>query len=150
MGDGATVAEFPITVESARRARDRGMSIVVGAPNIVRGGSTSGNQDARELFELGLADVICADYHAPSLLVAGFKLANDGVVDLPAAIRALTLNPARAVGLPGVGAISPGYRADLALVRVGQDRLPHVEAVYRNAREVFTLRELAPVGGATW
>ena len=67
----------------AQQARERGMTIIVGAPNIVRGGSPSGNLDASELFALGLADIICADYHAPSLLPAAFRLVDDGV-DRPA------------------------------------------------------------------
>ncbi len=141
---GATIAEFPITVEAAQQAHNRGMMTVVGAPNIVRGGSTSGNQDARELFELGLADIICADYHAPSLLVSAFKLADGGVVDLPTAIRSLTLNPAKAVGLTDRGGICLGYAADLVLVRQDADKLPHAEAVYRNGEEVFALRPPVP------
>ena len=143
---GATIAEFPVTVEAARRARERGMTIVVGAPNIVRGGSTSGNQDARELFALGLADVICADYHAPSLLASAFSLADDGTVGLPAAIRALTLNPARALGMERVGAIVPGHRADILLVRKGSDGRPAVERVYRAGTEVFSIRLAAKAG----
>jgi alpha-D-ribose 1-methylphosphonate 5-triphosphate diphosphatase len=144
---GASVAEFPITVEAAQRARERGMATVVGAPNIVRGGSTSGNQDARELFELGLADIICADYHAPSLVASAFKLWKEGVVELPVAVRALTLNPARAVGIDDIGAIRAGYRADIALVRVDSQGLAQVEAVYRDGSQVFSLRapERAPV-----
>jgi alpha-D-ribose 1-methylphosphonate 5-triphosphate diphosphatase len=141
---GATVAEFPITVDAARRARERGMAIVVGAPNIVRGGSTSGNQDARELFELGLADVICADYHAPSLLVAAFRLASDGACDLPTAIRALTLNPSTAVGIRDSGAIRTGYVADMLLARAEPGAVPQVEAVYRGGVEVFSLRAAEP------
>jgi alpha-D-ribose 1-methylphosphonate 5-triphosphate diphosphatase len=137
---GSTICEFPITVDTARRARELGMTLVVGAPNIVRGGSSSGNQDARELFELGLVDVICADYHAPSLLVAAFRVIHDGLCDLPAAIRTLTLNAAEAVGLKDVGAIRTGYRADLVLVRESAAGHPEVEAAFRHGTEVFRLR----------
>jgi alpha-D-ribose 1-methylphosphonate 5-triphosphate diphosphatase len=146
---GARVAEFPITIDAARRARDRGMWIVVGAPNIVRGGSSSGNQDARELFELGLADIICADYHAPSLLRSAFRLLADGLTDLPGAIRSLTYNPARAVGLTDVGAVREGHRADLILVRCDADAMPVVESVYRDGREVYTLNTPQPAGVAS-
>ena len=66
--------------------RELGMPIMVGAPNIVRGGSQSGNLDARELIRLGLADIICADYHVPSLLPAAFRLVDEGLMDLPAGI----------------------------------------------------------------
>ncbi len=147
---GASIAEFPVTMDAAIRARERGMSIVVGAPNIVRGGSTSGNMDAVDLVAAGLADVICADYHAPSLLVAAFRLVEEGLLDLPAAIRMLTANPARAVGLHDRGSIEPGKRADLALVRVGASGTPTVEALYRQGRMVMATRRPALVGGAAW
>jgi len=136
---GARIAEFPVTLDAARRARERGMWIVVGAPNIVRGGSSSGNQDARELFEHGLADVICADYHAPSLLRSAFRLVDEGLIDLPTAVKTLTLNPAEAVGLPSIGAIREGWRADLILVRCGANGLPVVESVMRDGRTVYAL-----------
>jgi alpha-D-ribose 1-methylphosphonate 5-triphosphate diphosphatase len=126
---GATITEFPVTVETARRARDLGMSIVAGAPNIVRGGSSSGNQSALELFSLGLADIIVADYHAPSMLPAAFRLVDDGIADLPGAVRALTLNAAKAVGIPSLGAIEPGYRANLIAVRREGRDWPVVEVV---------------------
>lgn len=131
---GATVAEFPITMEAAQHARDHGMTIVVGAPNILRGGSQSGNLAAVELIRAGLADAICADYHAPSLIPAAFKLVGEGLVDLPAAIRMITANPAKAVGLDRTGEIAPGYLADLALVRVDDDGLPQVEATWTGGR----------------
>lgn len=143
---GARVAEFPVNVQAAERARQLGMPIVVGAPNIVRGGSQSGNVDAVELFRLGLADIICADYHPPSLLPAAFSLVEHGVLDLPAAIRTLTLNPARAVGLDDRGAIELGLAADLIVVRPSASGLPFVEAAFRAGRAVFSFspRSLTP------
>lgn len=143
-GLGASVAEFPVTVDAARRQRELGMPILVGAPNIVRGGSQSGNLDARELIELGLADVICADYHAPSLLPSAFRIAEDGLMDLPAAIRMLTLNAARAVGLADRGAVAPGLSADLLLARVDRAGVPCVEQVFRAGRPVFSFVQAAP------
>jgi alpha-D-ribose 1-methylphosphonate 5-triphosphate diphosphatase len=145
---GARVAEFPVTFDAAQRARDRGMWIVVGAPNIVRGGSSSGNQDARELFAHGLADIICADYHAPSLLHSVFRVVDEGLLDLPGAVRTLTVTPARAVGLRNVGAIRTGWRADLLLVRL-VGGVPEVEAVYRDGHEVYVLRIPIPEGVAS-
>jgi alpha-D-ribose 1-methylphosphonate 5-triphosphate diphosphatase len=135
-GLGAGIAEFPVTVEAAKRARERGLTIVVGAPNIVRGGSSSGNLDARELFSLGLADVICADYHAPSMLPAAFRVVEEGLTDLPFAIRTLTQNAARAVGLTDRGAVEVGLQADLLLVRLNAEGLPQVEKTYRAGRLV--------------
>ena len=137
---GASVTEFPVTVDTAQRARDLGMSIIAGAPNIVRGGSASGNQSAAELFSLGLADVIVADYHAPSMLPAAFRLVDDGIVDLPGAVRALTLNAAKAVGIPNLGAIEPGYRADLIAVRRDGREWPVVECVIVNGVERLRLQ----------
>jgi alpha-D-ribose 1-methylphosphonate 5-triphosphate diphosphatase len=135
---GARVAEFPVTVEAGQRQRELGMPIMVGAPNIVRGGSQSGNLDARELIQLGLADIICADYHVPSLLPSAFRLVDEGLKDLPAAIRMLTLNAARAVGLTDRGAIEPGLLADVQIVRMGTSGLPSVEQVFREGRPVFS------------
>jgi alpha-D-ribose 1-methylphosphonate 5-triphosphate diphosphatase len=141
---GATVAEFPVTVEAGRRQRELGMPILVGAPNIVRGGSQSGNLDARELIQLGLADIICADYHVPSLLPAAFRLVDEGLRDLPSAVRMLTLNAARAVGLADRGAIEPGLQADLVLARLSRSGFPRIEQVYRRGRSVFSFARTMP------
>lgn len=147
---GATINEFPVTMDAAVRARERGMAIVVGAPNIVRGGSTSGNMDAVDLVEAGLADIICADYHAPSLLVAAFKLVEEGRTDLVSAIRMLTVNPATAVGLTDRGAIETGRRADLAVVRLDGSGAPSVEMVYRGGELVMAMPRPALIGSAAW
>lgn len=134
---GATVAEFPVTIEAARRAREHGMTIVIGAPNIIRGGSQSGNLAAADLLDLDLADVICADYHAPSVLAAALRIARDGMRDLPSAIRMVTRNPALAVGLDDRGEIAPGLRADLVLARLDDNGFPHVEATWIAGRRTF-------------
>jgi alpha-D-ribose 1-methylphosphonate 5-triphosphate diphosphatase len=105
----------------------------------VRGGSSSGNQSAIELFGLGLADVICAGYHAPSLLPAAFRLVDEGIVDLPAAVRALTLNAEAAVGLLDRGAIEAGRRADAIVVRRSDSAIPMVERVLRQGVEIVSL-----------
>jgi alpha-D-ribose 1-methylphosphonate 5-triphosphate diphosphatase len=136
---GARISEFPVTIETAQRARDRGMTIVVGAPNIIRGGSSSGNMDAAELIAAGLADTICAVYHAPSMLPSAFRLVKDGLIDLPAAVRMLTLNPARALGMSDLGAIQPGFVADLLLVRDAASGIQQVERVFRGGVEVLAL-----------
>jgi len=137
---GATVNEFPVTVEVAEHARQCGMAIVVGAPNIVRGGSQSGNLAASELLTRGLADVICADYHAPSILAAAFKVFHAGWASLPDAVRMVSLNAARAVRLMDRGAILPGLRADLLVVDVDDGGFPHVTRSLLNGRPVFSYR----------
>jgi alpha-D-ribose 1-methylphosphonate 5-triphosphate diphosphatase len=134
---GATVAEFPVTYEAAQRARDRGMHIVVGAPNLLRGGSQSGNLAAADLMSWGFADIICADYHAPSLFAAAFRAVEDGLADVPGAIRMVTLNPSIAVGLNDRGGILPGYSADLAVLRLDDAGFPQVESAYRQGRLVY-------------
>lgn len=133
---GATIAEFPVTLEAARQARRRGMAIVVGAPNIVRGGSHSGNLSAVELVAAKLADIICADYHAPSMLPALFRLVDDGVLSLPEAVAMVTANPARALGLTDRGVLARGKRADVVIVR-REAGVPLVEAVFGAGRLVF-------------
>jgi len=133
---GATIAEFPITIEAARRARELGMWITVGAPNIVRGGSTSGNSDAAELISLGLADIICADYHSPSLMLSVFQLVERGLCTLPQAVKMVTATPADAFGMSDRGRIQVGLSADLALVELVQGR-PLVQAVTYRGRPVY-------------
>jgi alpha-D-ribose 1-methylphosphonate 5-triphosphate diphosphatase len=127
---GATVNEFPVTFEAAQYARDHGMTILVGAPNVLRGSSQSGNISARDLVEAGLADSICADYHAPCMIPAAFKLYELGLCDLPAAIAKITRNPANAIGLTDRGEIAIGKLADLAIVRMDDLGIPQVEATF--------------------
>jgi alpha-D-ribose 1-methylphosphonate 5-triphosphate diphosphatase len=144
-GLGASINEFPVTVEVAEHARRRGMSIVVGAPNIVRGGSQSGNLAASELLTRGLADVIAADYHAPSILASAFRVFQEGWATLPVAVRMVTLNAARAVGLNDRGAIQTGLRADLIVVDLDQAGYPHVRASILNGQRVFAYQSSAPI-----
>lgn len=134
---GASLAEFPVNLEAARAARRLGMHIALGSPNVLRGGSLTGNLSAREALAAGLGDVLCSDYAPMSLLHAALGLAREGVVSLPQAVRLITRNAAAAAGIDrSVGAIAPGMAADLVLV---DDRRP-VPAVVRTfvaGREVF-------------
>jgi alpha-D-ribose 1-methylphosphonate 5-triphosphate diphosphatase len=113
---GCRIAEFPLTLDAAAQAKALGMQIVMGAANVYRGGSTSGNVGALELLAHRLVDILVADYSAPTLLAALFRLAASGVVDLPTAAGLLTRNPAMAVGLHDRGAIHCGLRADFVVV----------------------------------
>jgi len=135
---GATVAEFPVTFEAARHARDNKLMIIVGAPNIVRGGSQSGNLSAIHLASRELADIICADYHSPSLLPAAWKLVDAGVRDLPATIRMLTANPAKALNMDDRGSLEIGKIGDIAIVRVDDQGWPHCETTIVGGRQSFT------------
>jgi alpha-D-ribose 1-methylphosphonate 5-triphosphate diphosphatase len=114
---GCRVAEFPVTREAARRARELGIQIAMGAPNLVRGGSLSGNISALALAHDGLLDILIADYHAPALLAAAWALARAGVASLPAAVAMIATTPAATVGLTDRGALLPGQRADMLVVR---------------------------------
>ncbi len=110
------IAEFPTTVEAAQRAHERGLRTVAGAPNVVRGGSHSGNVGARELIERGLCDGLASDYLPSTLLGAVGLLVHDGVCDLPHAVGLVTSGPAATVGLTDRGRLLPGLRGDIALV----------------------------------
>jgi alpha-D-ribose 1-methylphosphonate 5-triphosphate diphosphatase len=135
--DGVAIAEFPTTVEAAGASHAKGIAVLMGAPNIVRGGSHSGNVAAEALAREGMLDILSSDYVPAALLIGAFELARriEGL-GLPAAIRTVTLNPAHATGLKDRGAISPGLRADLVRIRVS-DELPVVREVYRAGRRVL-------------
>ncbi|MCD9023887.1 alpha-D-ribose 1-methylphosphonate 5-triphosphate diphosphatase [Cohnella sp. NL03-T5] len=114
---GATVSEFPLSLETATYADSRGMDVCVGAPNIVRGGSHDGNLRAVEAIQNGVADILCSDYHPASLLHAIFTLETEGI-SLPKAVAMASLNPARAIGRnEKFGSIELGKRADMIVVR---------------------------------
>jgi alpha-D-ribose 1-methylphosphonate 5-triphosphate diphosphatase len=134
---GCTIAEFPTTLAAAEASRAAGLAILMGAPNLVRGKSTSGNVTAVELAERGLLDILSSDYVPASLIPAAFKLA-DSVVgwSLPRAIATMTDTPARTVGLNDRGRIEPGLRADLVRVRVVVGGLPVVRGVWRAGERV--------------
>jgi alpha-D-ribose 1-methylphosphonate 5-triphosphate diphosphatase len=113
---GAAVAEFPVTIEAARAARDQEMPVVLGAPNVLLGGSHSGNASAEELIALGCCTGLASDYAPSTMLAAAFDLARRGVVDFPAAVALITAGPAEAIGLRDHGRLAPGCVADLVLV----------------------------------
>ena len=128
--DGIAISEFPVNLEAARAVREQGMAIIAGAPNLVRGGSHSGNVSAAELAREGLVDIIASDYVPPAMIEAAWRLASEAGMDLPAAVATVSANPARALGLEDRGRIAPGLRADLVRLRIFGDT-PIVEAVWR-------------------
>jgi alpha-D-ribose 1-methylphosphonate 5-triphosphate diphosphatase len=135
-GFGVRLAEFPTSIEAARASHQAGMSVLMGAPNVIRGKSHSGNISARALADQRLLDVLSSDYVPFSLIHAPFVLADDeNGMTLPEAIRLVTVAPACAVGLDDRGCIDAGLRADL--VRVRRDRgVPVVRSVWREGRRV--------------
>ena len=122
---GVRISEFPTTEVAARAARERGQLVVMGAPNIVRGGSQSGNVAASTLLDAGLLDILSSDYVPASPLQAVLQLDADGLYPLSEGIKLVSGNPARAVGLQDRGSIIAGLRADL--VRVHAHELPATE-----------------------
>lgn len=136
--EGATVSEFPTTLEAAAHARALGLSIVMGAPNLLRGGSQSGNVSLRALLEADLCDVLSSDYIPRSPLDAAFAIGFDASLpqDLARAISMVTEAPARLAGLADRGRIAPGLRADLVQVRRSGAH-NHVVAVWREGRRVY-------------
>jgi alpha-D-ribose 1-methylphosphonate 5-triphosphate diphosphatase len=114
---GFVIAEFPTTQPAARAAREHGLGIVMGAPNLVRGGSHSGNVSALGLAREGLLDCLSSDYVPHSLLHGAFLLRDHAGWPLVKAVRAVTLTPAQLVELDDRGEIAPGKRADFVRVR---------------------------------
>ncbi|MCP9625569.1 alpha-D-ribose 1-methylphosphonate 5-triphosphate diphosphatase [Rhodopseudomonas palustris] len=134
--DKVAVAEFPTTLEAARSLHEAGIDILMGAPNVVRGGSHSGNIAAIDLAREGLLDILSSDYIPSSLLMAALQLPlRAPAIDLPAAVRTVTKAPAEAVGLPDRGEIAVGKRADLIRVHVAHD-VPAVRSVWREGHRV--------------
>ena len=134
--NGMTIAEFPTTQEAAQASNEAGLAILVGAPNLVLGGSHSGNIAAIDLFEAGRADILSSDYVPASLVEGVFKLPQSGIgITLAQAVRFASLNPARAVGLNDRGEITPGKLADLVRVRVVENA-PVVRSVWREGQRI--------------
>lgn len=140
-GEGASMSEFPTTLAAARAARAHGLSTVMGGPNVMRGGSHSGNVAASELARHGLLDILSSDYVPGSLLGAAWRLVDEGHCTLPQAVATVTRTPALAAGLPDRGALQAGLRGDLLQVHVAQlpDGSQHavVRAVWREGRRVL-------------
>lgn len=115
---GVAVAEFPTSVDAAVAAREAGMATVMGAPNVLRGGSHSGNVAAEELVARGLCTGLASDYLPSTLLAAAFHLARLRTAELAGAVALVTSGPAAVAGLTDRGRLAPGQRADLLLVTV--------------------------------
>ena len=137
---GAGIAEFPETMEAAEEARAGGDAIIMGAPNVVRGGSHNGNVSAVEMVMMGLVDALASDYHYPSLRRAAFLLADGGVTDLAGAWALISSGPAKLLGLPDRGEISEGKRADLVVLDAATRR---VAATFAGGRVSYMSGEAA-------
>ena len=134
--DGIRISEFPVAMAAARAARRHGMEVIAGAPNIVRGGSHSGNISAAALVQEGAVDAFASDYVPSSLVEAAFACARAELASLPDAVALVTDRPARMAGLDDRGRIAPGLRADLLRLRL-HDGLPVVRQVWRAGERVI-------------
>ena len=134
--EGVAISEFPTTVAAARAARAAGLSIVMGGPNLVKGGSHSGNVSAAELAQLDLLDIFSSDYVPASLLQSAFLLRDAVGWSLPKAVNTVTRNPARAIGLNDRGELAPGLRADLIRIRLSGD-MPIVRGAWHKGERAF-------------
>jgi alpha-D-ribose 1-methylphosphonate 5-triphosphate diphosphatase len=134
--DKVAVAEFPTTLEAAQGLHKAGIGILMGAPNVVRGGSHSGNIAAVDLAREGLLDILSSDYVPSSLLMGAIQLPQRvPTIDLATAVRTVTKQPAEAVGLNDRGEIAAGKRADIIRVHMA-GTLPAVRSVWRKGRRV--------------
>lgn len=122
-GNGVGFAEFPTTVEAAEACRTQGIAVMMGAPNLIRGGSHSGNVSAEDLARANLLDIVSSDYVPSALLLSAFRL-SEIWGDLPRAVATLTSNPAKAAHLTDRGALQVGLRGDVLRIRkIGQTPL---------------------------
>lgn len=134
---GITVAEFPTTIEAAEASHDAGLGVLMGAPNVVRGKSHSGNIAARELARSNVLDILSSDYVPFSLVYAPFVLADEvEQITLPKAVAMVSANPARQVGLEDRGRLAKGLRADFSRVRRAEGSIPVVRCVWREGQRV--------------
>jgi alpha-D-ribose 1-methylphosphonate 5-triphosphate diphosphatase len=136
---GVDISEYPITLATAERATEVGLTTAMGAPNLVRGESQWGNLSTADAIEAGVVDALVADYHPPSLLAAAFVDTGEPLADRVARV---TANPADAVGLDDRGRIESGARADLVVV--DRDPTPTVARALVAGRPVYRAD-----GGAT-
>lgn len=133
-GHGIRLAEFPTTIEAAEACHAHGIKVIMGAPNLIRGGSHSGNVAARDLAERGLLDILSSDYVPSALLLSAVRL-GEFWGDLARGLATVTRAPARAVGLDDRGEIAPGLRADLIRFRM-REGVPALQSVWSQGRRV--------------
>ncbi|MDR0355365.1 MAG: alpha-D-ribose 1-methylphosphonate 5-triphosphate diphosphatase [Deltaproteobacteria bacterium] len=133
---GVSISEFPTTLEAAKAAAEAGLAVAMGAPNLVRGGSHSGNVSALEVAQSGYLDCLSSDYVPASLLYGAWLLHQKAEWDIARAIKTAAENPARHSGLTDRGKLEPGLRADVVRAGVINNR-PVIKSVWAAGRLVF-------------
>jgi alpha-D-ribose 1-methylphosphonate 5-triphosphate diphosphatase len=137
---GASVCEFPTTVEAAQSAHDAGEPVLMGAPNVVRGGSQSGNIAAEALIADGLCDCLVSDYYYPALSQAAWALEASGTLPFARAWEMVSTQPAKIMGLHDRGRLEHGLRADLVVMN---PQTHAVEATIAGGRLAYAHGEVA-------
>ena len=135
---GVKISEFPVTLEAATIAHELGMHVLMGAPNVLRGGSLTGNLGGREAIQAGACTLMGSDYAPMTLLHAAFALARDGVHPLDQSLALVSTHPAEAMGLEHeTGSIREGLAADLILIDPTEGRIPRIVRTWVNGKEVY-------------
>lgn len=130
---GATISEFPITLDVAKAAKDMGMFTIAGAPNVLLGGSHSGNLCAIDAIKNNCIDILCSDYYPAAMLHAVFTLNQKHGFDLGEMFNLVTINPAKAVNMDStIGSIKEGKKADIVIIEKLQNEIPAITAVFVN------------------
>lgn len=135
---GAVISEFPITLEIAKKAKERGMYTMAGAPNVLLGGSHSGNLSAAEAIQCGCIDILCSDYYPPAMLHAVFEMHKKYAMDLVEMFKLVTINPAKAVKMDGeIGSIREGKKADLLVIEKIEPDFPVITTVFVDGKLIL-------------
>jgi alpha-D-ribose 1-methylphosphonate 5-triphosphate diphosphatase len=135
---GARISEFPLNRRAAAAAQAMMSPVLMGAPNVVRGGSQAGNVAARDLIREGLCDALVSDFHIPALPLAAWALVDQGLASLPRAWAMISTKPAEILRLPDRGRLDPGLRADMVIVNA---ETREVEATISEGRLAFLAGE---------
>ncbi len=134
---GVSIAEFPANVDIAAKSRDYGASVLMGAPNLIRGGSHIGWMSVEIAAKKGVVDCLCSDYHYPSLFYAPFKLAEMGIMTFEKAWKLVSTYPAKAAGIgQSKGKIATGFDADFLLIQSDNIHLNSIKSIYIKGKEV--------------
>ncbi len=134
---GTTISEFPITLEIAKEAKEKQMYTIAGAPNILLGGSHSGNLSAAEAIQKNYIDILCSDYYPPALIHAVFEMHKKYNMSLLELFKLLTINPARAVKMDDeIGSIKEGKKADLLIIEKIENDFPVITTVFVDGKMI--------------
>ncbi len=132
---GVSFSEFPLSIEVAKYAKSQGISTGMGAPNVVRGGSQSGNIAARELVKKGVCDYLCSDYHPSSMLLSPYRLKEDVNLTLEDGFAMISSTPARLANLTDRGEIKEGKKADIVVI--DESHFPKVVLTFKDGEVVY-------------